>query len=61
MGDSKARIIESLRNVPLFADLTEPELGFLADRALSKELQAGEMIFLKATLARGCTSFSPET
>ena len=53
MSDSKAKIIESLRNVPLFADLTEPELGFLADRALSKELQAGEMIFSEGDPCEG--------
>jgi CRP/FNR family transcriptional regulator len=53
MGDSKARRVESLRNVPLFADLTEPELGFLADRALSKELHAGEMIFSEGDPCEG--------
>lgn len=53
MGDSKTSRIESLRKVPLFADLTESELGFLANRALSKELRAGEMIFSEGDPCEG--------
>jgi len=45
MDNSKAKRIQSLRNVPLFADLTERELGMLADRAISRQYQPGEMIF----------------
>lgn len=53
MGNSKTKRIESLRNVPLFADLTERELGFLADRALSREYQPGEMIFSEGDPCEG--------
>lgn len=53
MGDSKAKRIESLRSVPLFADLTERELGLLAERAFSREYQAGEMIFSEGDSCEG--------
>jgi len=45
--------MESLRSVPLFADLTERELGLLADRALSREYQPGEMIFFEGDPCEG--------
>ena len=53
MGNSTAKRIASLRNVPLFADLTERELGFLADRALSRECQPGELIFSEGDPCEG--------
>jgi CRP-like cAMP-binding protein len=53
MGDSKAKRIESLRSVPLFADLTERELGLLADRAFSREYQPGEIIFSEGDPCEG--------
>jgi len=53
MADSKAKRIESLRNVPLFAGLTERELGLLADRALFREYQPGEMIFSEGDSCEG--------
>jgi CRP/FNR family transcriptional regulator, cyclic AMP receptor protein len=53
MGDTKAKRLESLRNVPLFADLTERELGFLADHALSREYQPGEVIFSEGDPCEG--------
>jgi CRP-like cAMP-binding protein len=53
MGDSIAKRIDSLRNVPLFADLTERELRFLADRALSREFQPGELIFSEGDPCEG--------
>lgn len=45
MSDLKTQHVESLRSVPLFAGLTEHELGRLADRAISREYQEGEIIF----------------
>ncbi len=53
MGDSKAMRIESLRTVPLFAGLTERELGLLADRAMFREYQPGEMIFSEGDPCEG--------
>ncbi len=53
MGDWKAKRIESLRSVPLFADLTERELALLADRTLSREYQPGEIIFAEGDLCEG--------
>jgi CRP-like cAMP-binding protein len=53
MDGSKAKRIESLRNVPLFADLTERDLEMLADRALSKQYQPGEMVFSEGDPCEG--------
>lgn len=53
MGDSKAKRIGSLRNVPLFADLTDRELGLLADRTLSKEYEPGAIIFSEGDPCEG--------
>lgn len=53
MSDPKSKRMESLRNVPLFGDLNERELGFLADRALEKEYQPGEIIFSEGDSCEG--------
>jgi CRP-like cAMP-binding protein len=53
MGDSKTKRVQSLRNVPLFADLTDRELGMLADHAISREYQPGEMIFSEGDPCEG--------
>ncbi len=53
MDSSKTKRIQSLRSVPLFADLTERELGLLADRALSRQYQPGEMIFSEGDPCEG--------
>jgi CRP/FNR family cyclic AMP-dependent transcriptional regulator len=45
MDNPKTKCIQSLRSVPLFADLSDRDLEMLADRALSKEYQPGEIIF----------------
>jgi len=37
--------IEILRKVAIFADLSEPELQFLAERAVSRDYQAGDIVF----------------
>lgn len=53
MRNLKTRNIQSLRNVPLFADLTDRELGMLADRAISREYQSGEIIFSEGDNCEG--------
>ena len=53
MADRKTDRMESLRAVPLFAGLTERELGLLADHALSREYQPGEMIFSEGDTCEG--------
>lgn len=53
MSDSKYMRMESLRRVPLFADLTERELEMLAARALSRQYQHGEIIFSEGDSCEG--------
>jgi CRP-like cAMP-binding protein len=53
MDNSITKRIQSLRNVPLFADLAERELEMLADRALSRQYQPGEMIFSEGDPCEG--------
>lgn len=53
MSELKAKRIESLRRVPLFADLTEPELDLLAERALPRKYQPGEMVFSEGDSCEG--------
>lgn len=53
MDNSKAMRVECLRSVPLFADLSERELGLLADRALSREYEPGEIIFSEGDPCEG--------
>lgn len=37
--------IETLRKVAIFADLSDPELQFLAERAVPRDFEAGEIVF----------------
>lgn len=53
MGESKVNRIVSLRQVPLFADLTERELDLLAERTLSRKFRPGEMIFSEGDTCEG--------
>jgi len=53
MADFKTHRVESLRSVPLFAGLTERELGQLADHAISREYQSGEIIFSEGDPCEG--------
>jgi len=46
---------EILRRVPLFADLSEIELQFLAERAVPRHYGPGELVFSEETTARGCS------
>jgi len=45
MGETKAARAAVLARVPIFTDLSEAELKFLADRAVTKRYSAGELIF----------------
>jgi|SRR4051812_16210282 CRP-like cAMP-binding protein len=37
--------IDTLRRVAIFADLSEPELQFLAEKAVPRDLEPGELVF----------------
>ncbi len=43
--DSTYKFGQTLANVPIFSGLTESELGFLAQRAVSRHYSPGEMVF----------------
>jgi CRP/FNR family transcriptional regulator len=53
MPEAKAQRSAALKKVPLFADLTEKELSFLAERAVPHRLQSGEMIFSEGEPCEG--------
>ena len=53
MPESKPSPVETLKKVPLFADLSERELAFLAGRAVPLHAKAGEMIFSEGEPCRG--------
>ncbi len=53
MANSKASRAEALKKVPLFADLSEKELAFLAERATPRRLGAGELIFSEGEACEG--------
>ncbi len=48
-----ASALETLRRVPLFADLSASELEYLAQRAIARRCDAGEMVFSEAEPCRG--------
>jgi CRP/FNR family transcriptional regulator len=43
--DSTYQLRQTLAKVPIFSGLTESELGFLAQRTVSRHYSAGEMVF----------------
>ncbi len=45
MPDSSTKLGQTLAKVPLFSGLTESELGFLAQRTVTRRYSAGEMVF----------------
>lgn len=45
MPDTKTARSAVLSRVPIFSDLSEPELKFLSDRAVTKHFSAGDLIF----------------
>jgi CRP/FNR family transcriptional regulator len=53
MPESKPSPAEMLKKVPLFADLSERELAFLAGRAVPRHAQAGEMLFSEGEPCEG--------
>lgn len=53
MPDSKSSRAAALKKVPLFADLSEKELGFLADHAVPRRFAAGESIFSEGDPCEG--------
>lgn len=53
MPDSKSNRAAALKKVPLFADLCEKELGFLANRAVPRRFAAGELIFSEGDPCEG--------
>jgi len=53
MPETKARRLEALRKVPLFADLSEKEIGFLAERAVPHHAKTGEIIFTEGEPCEG--------
>ena len=44
-SDSATKLRQTLAKVPLFSGLTEIELGFLAQRTVSRRFTAGEIVF----------------
>jgi CRP/FNR family transcriptional regulator len=53
MPESKPTPAETLKKVPLFADLSERELAFLAGRAVPLHAKAGEMLFFEGEPCKG--------
>ena len=49
----KTNAIDTLRQVAMFADLSETELQFLAERAVPREYDAGEQIFFEGEPCAG--------
>lgn len=45
MHATKSHAAEILRRVPIFADLTDTELNFLSERAVSRKFEPGELMF----------------
>ena len=53
MPGAKTTRVESLRKVPLFADLSEKELNFLAERVVPRRPKHGELIFSEGEPCEG--------
>ena len=53
MTESKAARAVILRKVPMFADLSENELGFLAERAVPHKLEGGAVVFSEGEPCQG--------
>jgi len=45
MSTSSRAVLETLRRVPLFAELSETELASIVDKVLVKRCQAGQLVF----------------
>ena len=53
MPDSKVRQAGALKKVPIFADLSEGELNFLAERAVPRRPEPGQVIFTEGEPCEG--------
>jgi CRP/FNR family transcriptional regulator len=53
MADAKAARAAALKKVPIFSDLSERELDFLAARAVTHKLEAGKLIFSEGEPCEG--------
>ena len=53
MATTHATAAEVLRRVPLFADLTETEIKFLAERAVPRRYAPGELVFAEGDACPG--------
>jgi CRP/FNR family transcriptional regulator len=53
MPETKPSPAETLKKVPLFVDLSEKELAFLAARAVPHHVKAGEMLFSEGEPCQG--------
>ena len=53
MPDPKARHAGALKKVPIFEDLSESELGFLAERAVPHQFEGGTVIFSEGGPCQG--------
>ncbi len=50
---SKTTTVDTLRRVPIFADLSETELQFLAERAVPRTYAKGELVFSEGDACTG--------
>ncbi len=50
---SQPALSETLKKVPLFADLSEPELSYLADHAVPRHYKPGELVFAEGDACAG--------
>jgi CRP/FNR family transcriptional regulator len=48
-----AQCAETLRRIPIFADLSETELKFLGERAIPRDYRAGELVFAEGDACTG--------
>jgi CRP-like cAMP-binding protein len=53
MSQPAKNAIAVLRKTPLFADLADNEMGYIADRAVSRRFSAGKMIFSEGDACPG--------
>lgn len=53
MPEDRAARASALKKVPIFADLSEKELSFLAERAVPHHAEAGQIIFSEAEPCEG--------
>src|SRR6267154_376171 len=52
MQGSKSTLVNTIRRLPLFSDLSEPELALVAEQVVRTEYQDGEIIFSEDDVCR---------